>query len=263
VDEVSTLRFLRALFATNLKASAALRGAFLMQVAFMIANNMIFFVMWWVSFDHFDEVNGWRIEDMLAIYGMVAGSFGLSVVFGAGARDLTRLIVEGDLDSFLSQPKSPLLQTVASRSQASGWGDLVTAFLLMGLSGYLSVSSLLPALVGMVCGGVVLLATTVMIHCSAFWLSNIEDLSRAASEFIVLFSAYPKTIYSGALQVVLFTIIPAGFISFLPVDTLRMPGFGVIALVIGGAALYSGLAVALFRAGLRRYESGNRFGVRA
>ena len=32
---------------------------------------------------------------------------------------------------------------------------------------------------------------------------------------------------------------------------------------VSGAVAYSLLAVAVFRAGLRRYESGNRFGVRA
>jgi len=259
----NTLRFLRALLATNLKASVALRGAFLMQAGFMLLNNMIFFVMWWVFFDRFVEVRGWRLEDMLAMYGMVAGSFGLSVVFGGGARDLTRLIVEGDLDSFLGQPKSPLVQAVAARSQASGWGDMASAVVLMGMSGYLTAGSAIPALVGMVCGGVVLLATTVVIHSSAFWMGNNDDLNRVASEFLVLFSAYPKTIYTGALRFALFTILPAGFISFLPVDMLRAPNFGVLALVVGGAALYSGLAVAVFSAGLRRYESGNRFGVRA
>ena len=38
-----TLRFLRALLVTNFKASAALRGAFLLQAGFMALNNFIFF----------------------------------------------------------------------------------------------------------------------------------------------------------------------------------------------------------------------------
>jgi len=259
----NTLRFLKALLTTNLKASIALRGAFLMQATFMLLNNLIFFVMWWVFFDRFEEVRGWRVEDMLAMYGMVAASFGMFVVFGAGARDLTRVIIEGDLDSFLGQPKSPLLQVVCARSQASGWGDIVSGLLMIAWSGYMGVGAVVPALIGMTCGAVVLLASTVLIHCSAFWLGNNDDLNRAASEFLVLFSVYPKTVFSGALKFALFTILPAGFISFLPVETLRAPSFMGVAAVVGGAVLYAGLAVGVFRAGLRRYESGNRFGVRA
>ena len=171
--------------------------------------------------------------------------------------------MEGDLDSYLGQPKHPLLQAVGARSQASGWGDVASGVLMIVWSGYLTAGAAVPALIGMFAGAAVLLASTVLIHCSAFWLGNNDDLNRAASEFLVLFSVYPKTVFTGGLRVVLFTILPAGFISFLPVDTLRAPGIGIVAMVVGGALLYGGLAVGVFATGLRRYESGNRFGVRA
>jgi ABC-2 type transport system permease protein len=257
------MRFLVALIATNLKASFALRGAFWLQVAFMALNNLIFFVMWWVFFDRFEEVRGWRLPDMLAIYGMIAGAFGIGVVFFAGSRELTRLIVEGDLDCFLGQPKDPLLQSVASKSQASGWGDIASAVLLLALSGYVTPVSALGALVGMVCGAIVFIATTVIIHSASFWLGNMDSLSRQVSEFMVLFSAYPKTVFSGALKVALYTIIPAGFIAYLPVELLRAPDPLVLAAVLASAVGYAALAAWIFRIGLRRYESGNRFGVRA
>jgi len=259
----NTLRFFGALVATNMKASFALRGAFWLQAAFMAFNNLIFFVMWWVFFDRFEVVRGWRLPDMLAIYGTIAGAFGLAVVFLAGSRDLTRWIVEGDLDTVLTQPKSPLLQSIASRSQASGWGDLASALLLIGLSGYLSPLTAVAGLAGMVCGAIVFTATTVMIHSLAFWMGNVESLARQASEFMVLFSAYPKTVFTGALKVALYTIVPAGFIAYLPVELFRAPSLLLLAGVVGGALLYASLAAALFGLGLRRYESGNRFGVRA
>ena len=257
------MKFLRALIATNLKASFALRGAFWLQVAFMALNNLIFFVMWWVFFDRFEEVKGWRLPDMLAIYGMIAGAFGIGVVFGAGSRELTRLIVEGDLDCFLGQPKDPLLQSVASKSQASGWGDLASGVLLIALSGYLTPISALGAAVGMVCGAIVFISTTVLIHSASFWLGNMDSLSRQVSEFMVLFSAYPKTVFSGALKVALYTIIPAGFIAYLPVELVRAPDPLVLAAVLTSAVVYASLARWVFRIGLRRYESGNRCGVRA
>ena len=258
-----TAGFLVALIATNVKASFALRGAFFIQAAAMLLNNLIFFVMWWIFFDRFHEVRGWRLPDMLAIYGTIAGAFGLSVVLMAGTRDLTRLIVEGDLDSFLGLPKSPLLQAAASRSQASGWGDMASAVLLIGLSGYLSPGRALAGSIGILCGATVFTATTIVLHSLAFWLGNTGTLSQQASEFLVLFSAYPKTIFSGALKVALFTIIPAGFIAYLPVDLIRAPNATLLATVVVSAVVYAALAGWVFDRGLRRYESGNRFGVRA
>src|SRR5690606_26028258 len=122
--KLATLRFLVALVATNLKSSFARRASFWLSVLFMAANNLIFFAMWWILFERFEEIGGWRIGDMLALFGVVASAFGLAVVFGGGVRDLARTIIEGDLDAVMTQPKNVLLHVLASRSSASGWGDV-------------------------------------------------------------------------------------------------------------------------------------------
>jgi ABC-2 type transport system permease protein len=105
-----TLAFARALVATNLKAAFALRGAFWLQVVFMFLNNLIFFSFWWLAFQQIDDLAGWRLRDLCALYGLVAGAFGLSMVLGGGVRDLARSIADGELDTWLTQPKPPLLQ---------------------------------------------------------------------------------------------------------------------------------------------------------
>ena len=46
-------------------------------------------------------------------------------------------------------------------------------------------------------------------------------------------------------------------------ELVRGFSWGVLGMAVGGATFYAGLAVVVFGAGLRRYESGNRFGVRA
>ena len=257
-----TLVFLRALVATNLKASLALRGAFWMQVVFMLLNNMIFFVMWWIFFDRFTEIRGWRIEDMAAIYGVGAGGFGIAVVFGEGARHLAPMIVGGDLDTFLAQPKPPLLQCVASRSMAAGWGDMATGVVLFLVSGYTTPLGLAMLPVACLCAATVFVATTVLVHSLAFWVGRIETLARQVSDFLVMFSVYPKTVFSGLLKILLFTIIPAGFITYIPVDLVRDFRWTTLLVAVAGAMGYAALAALVFRAGLRRYESGNRFGMR-
>src|SRR6476659_1526718 len=130
------LRFFGQLFLTSLRASVALRGAFILQVALMMLNNLCFFSTWWLIFQRFDEVRGFRMPDMLALYGVSASGFGLAAVTCGGMFELSRLIVEGELDALLCQPKSVLLRAVASRSRASGWGDVASGTLLLGLSGY-------------------------------------------------------------------------------------------------------------------------------
>src|SRR5262245_55689029 len=132
-----TARFLRALIAMNLRASLALRGAFWLQAAFMVLNNLAFFAVWWLMFDRFPELAGWRLRDMLTVFGVVASGFGISVIFAGGVRELARAIDQGELDTLIVQPKPVLLHAVASRTIASGWGDLATGCaMLVAVGGF-------------------------------------------------------------------------------------------------------------------------------
>ena len=140
---------------------------------------------------------------------------------------------------------------------------LATAAVLFAISGYHSPVSILMMFVACTCAGLVFTATNVLVHSIAFWLNGAEAVARQAADFMVLFSVYPKTIFAGPIRIVLFTIIPAGFISFLPVELVRDFSWTVLAFALAGPVIYCTLAVFVFRAGLRRYESGNRFGVRA
>ena len=258
-----TLHFLRVLIATNLKASFALRGAFWIQAVFMILNNLIFFTVWLLFFNRFEDVRGWRLPDMALLYGVIQLAFGLAVVFAGGGRELARTIVDGDLDAYITQPKPLLLHTVASRTYASGWGDMLCGVFLIGVSGYVTWMMAPVALLVSVCGAAVLVATVVLVGSLAFWIGPMNTLSRQIFEFTIMFSCYPATLFHGALRLLLFTAIPAGFISYLPSDVLRSFSWSGLGTVVGAAVLYTALALFVFHRGLRRYESGNRFGVRA
>jgi ABC-2 type transport system permease protein len=109
----------------------------------------------------------------------------------------------------------------------------------------------------------VLTATGVIVHSLAFWAGPMDTLARQYWEFTVMFSCYPRSIFGGLLRVALFSVIPAGFVAYLPVELLRNFAWPGLALAFGGAVVYGGLALWVFHAGLRRYESGNRFRVRA
>ena len=258
----ASLRFAAALVGINLKSSFALRGAFWLQAAFMVANNVLYFAFWWIFFDRFEEIRGWRVADVAALFGIVATGFGASVVFAGGVRELSRSIVDGDLDAFLTQPKSPLLQVTMSRTQASGWGDMCSGLGFLGLSGLVGWQSLPLAAVAVLCSACVFVASGVILHSLAFWLGRIEPVARQMWDFLVMFSSYPRPLFAGALKLVLFTLIPAGFIGYLPVELVRNFDWTGLVAAVAGAAGYALLAVAVFRTGLRRYESGNRFGVR-
>ncbi len=258
----SELRFLAALVETNVKACLALRGAFWLQVAGMALNNALFFVMWWILFDRFEEIRGWRLEDMLSLYGVVAAGFGLAVVLGGGIRDLARTISDGDLDPMLTQPRSVVVQAVAGRSLATGWGDFASGVVMVGLSGYLAPDRVPVLILAIVLSASTVVATGVLLGSAAFWASRVESLARMALEYSITFSLYPPTLFHGPMRIVLFTLVPAGFIGYLPASLLREFEWTTLGLAICGVSAYGSVAAFVFGRGPRMYASGSRFGVR-
>ncbi len=259
---MSSLRFLGLLLHTNLRASLALRGAFLLQVGFMALNNLIYFSVWLLFFRRFHDLGGYGIADMELTYGVVACGFGLAVALAGGLRDLSRLIVDGALDGYLTQPKPVLAQALCSRTLASGWGDLASGLGMVALSHQVSVAHVPYLLLAIVLSGSVFVAAAVVFHSVAFWLGPIDSLARMLWEFLITFSIYPEPIFGGGLRLLLFTLLPAAFSGFLPARLAHRPTSLHVASAVGGAACVVCVALLTFARGLRRYESGNQIGAR-
>jgi len=257
-----TLAFLRALVATNLRASLALRGAFLLQAGLMILNNLAFFAFWGILFGRFREIGGWKLPDMVTLYGVVACGYGLAVAILGGTRNLARAIADGQLDPLLVQPKPVLVQAVASASTASGWGDVVTGVGMLWVAGKLQPESLPFVIVAVAVSGLVFSASAVVVQSLAFWAGDVAELARQLWNWTLNFSLYPRPLFAGGISFLLYTILPAGFVGFVPVDLVREPSLAQLALAVGACVGWCALAFAVFQAGLRRYESGNSFGTR-
>jgi len=259
----ATLAYLGALVSTNVKASLALRGAFWLQALLMALNDVLFFCTWWIFFGRVPSVRGWALDDMYALYGFVAFAFGLYAVLAAGTRDLAARILEGELDALLPQPRSVLPRLALSRSSASGWGDVVFGLVLLGLGSQLDPARLPALLVLATCSALVLAMTSILANSLAFWVGETDGLPRQIIEFTIVFSTYPSALFGGVLRVVLFTLIPAGLIGYLPADYLRAPSLGTLLLAVAGAFAYSAVVVWVFGRGLKRYESGSRVSLNA
>jgi ABC-2 type transport system permease protein len=259
---MSTLRFFGLLLRTNLRASLALRRAFLLQAGFMALNNLVYFSVWIVFFRRFHDLGGFGVTDMELTYGIVACGFGLAVALAGGLRELSRLVVEGGLDGYLTQPKPALVQALCSRTLASGWGDLVSGLGMVALSRQVSWLHVPYLLLAIALSATVFVAAGVIFHSAAFWLGPIDSLARMLWEFLITFSIYPEPIFGGGIRVLLYTLMPAAFCGFLPARLAHQPTLLNLASALGGAACVACAALFTFERGLRRYESGNQIGLR-
>src|SRR6478735_2357498 len=173
----NTLSFARALVTTNLKAALALRSAFVIQVVFMALNNLTFFVFWWALMKRVTTIRGWQLADIQMLFGLVAASFGLTVTLAGGVRHLARFIEDGDLDTLLTRPRSVLVQALGMRTQPSGFGDLISGAIFMGLSGQISWRTAPVLIVVIVSSAMIFVACGVVFFSLAFWLGRVETVA--------------------------------------------------------------------------------------
>jgi ABC-2 type transport system permease protein len=253
-------RFAGALLATNLKATVMLRGAFVMQIVFMALNNLTFFVFWWALMRRVPVVRGWRLGDVQVLFGVVAAAFGLAVTLAGGVRHLGRLIDEGELDTLLTQPKPVLVHALGLRLQASGFGDVLSGIMFIALSGHLSWQALPVVLLAIFASALVIVACGIVFFSLAFWLGNVDTLGRQLWELVITFSLYPDPLFGGAVRLILFTLLPAGFVGYLPTRLVQSPSITLAVMLVAAAGTYLAMSVAVFECGLKRYTSGSRFG---
>lgn len=257
-----TTQFFIHLLRTSIKASISNRGAFLIESALMIANNLIFLSIWWIFFREFNHVAGWNFNDMIILMAVGTGGYGLMQICFGGVRNLSKMIPSGDLDPFMTQPKNILLHIAGSRSFSKGWGNVMTTVTLIALGGITAPKVILLILLGILTSCLVYFSFNVIAHSLPFWMGSIEGLSKKYCDALFLFALYPTNIYSGILQIIMFTLIPAGIIGYLPVELVRHFSWLHLFFLLGSSLCFLAIAVFVFYSGLKKYESGNRFGTR-
>jgi len=94
----------------------------------------------------------------------------------------------------------------------------------------------------------------------AFWIGDSHTLSKQLFEFLLTFSNYPKSIYVGAIKVFLLTVVPSGFIGFVPIETIKNQSLSGVFYILGFTLVYSYWASKIFHCGLRKYSSGTKPG---
>lgn len=257
----STLRLIAACFVANLQAAMEYRVAFWTQIVIMLGNDSLWLFFWWSYFQRFPLSGNWQQSDVVIIWGVSALGFGLGTAVFGNAPHLAQLIMTGGLDAYLSMPPDPLLHVCISATEPSAWGDVLFAIGSYLLLLHPGLTSLLLFLLLGCLSALIFAAFIVMFGSLAFFLGNTDGLVQQMLGALISFSTYPMDIFHGGVRLLLFTLVPAGFISFVPLQLLHRFTWLLFAAMCGFVLLICLAAVGCFQLGLRRYESGNLMGM--
>lgn len=251
------LKFLLAVWKTNLQSAMEYRVSFLSQTIGMMLNDFMYFAIWIIFFERFKDVRGWGIGDMYVTYGVLASAFGLMCLLFGNSMYLAEVINKGRLDYYLSLPRPVLLHTISSRMISSGMGDFSYGFISYGLSGTFTWDGLLRFILAVILAAIVFTGFFILLQSLAFWFGMISNFVGLAFNALISFGIYPVTIFDNYAKLILFTVIPAALIGAVPADFVGAFTWQTLAQMIVGATVFLSLAVTVFNIGLKRYESGS------
>ncbi len=234
---------------------------FLTNIIFMILNNACFIVQWVILYSLKENVGGYTLREVLLLWGLAASTFGASRFFFKDAFNLTEIINDGKLDVYLIQPKNVLISSITSSVDVSALGDMLYGFIMLFIYGF-SIKSFLLFTLFTICGALTITAVSIIFSSLTFWFGKIDIITNTVNNLMTSFATYPDGIFKGTIKILFYTIIPIGFVNYLPVKIITNFNIFYLLIVILIAILFITIAFVVFYKGLEKYSSSNLMNVR-
>ena len=254
----NNIRYIKNAIICNLKSILEYKTSFIAQALFMFVNNGFYLIFWNVVFGiSNNQINDITMKEIYYLWSIPTISYGLVYMLFGGISNISKNIVTGAMDSYLTQPKNVFINIATSRCDFSACGDLLYG-LVIGIAAVSNISEYLLILGYSIIGAIIHIATMTIIRSLAVFLGDIEEMAeRYEHTFLITFTVYPQEIFGKVVKFILYTLVPAGYIAHLPINLiLDFNLINFIALIIA-TSIYVLIAVVMFKNVLKNYESGN------
>lgn len=244
-------------FKFNLSSSMEYRTSFLIQTFGMILNNASFIFFWWILFENVESIGGYGFREVMMLWAISSTSFGLTFVLFGNIRRISEMIFNGEIDPYLLQPKDALVNIISSNTVISAWGDVFYGIILfIGVYGF-DLKSFLLFIFFNITATLIFSSILIFVNSLTFYMGNSQGVAGLVFEFMITFSIYPEGIYKGVAKLVIYTIIPAAFVSLIPVSLIISFSWKWFFILIGVVIFWVSFSYWFFYKGLKKYESGN------
>ncbi len=253
--------FLVMAFKINMQSVMEYRLNFIILAFGMFLNDVAFLVFWIIVYGKFHTINGWGFNNIILLQAIIAIGWGFASFFLGNWNRIADIVSKGALDYYLTLPKPVLLHLLVTRSSFAGVGDMLFGLVLGTYALSSTISSIPLFILLIVLSTIILISFGVVIGSLIFFIGGQGELQETLQTSLLLLSTYPFSIFGGAAKILLLIAIPVGFITGVPVLILNNFNPLYLGYMFIATAASAIVAYAVFRFGLRRYESGNAINV--
>lgn len=261
---INNLKFFMNATLCSMKSAIEYKVSFLVQSIFMFINNGFWLIFWLIIFSRNGEnINGVTFDTILYLWSIPVISYGIAYFFFGGTANINKYIISGQMDSYMLQPKSPLLNVLTSKCYFSAFGDLMYGIVIGLIVVKFDLLNFLLILMFGIFGAIFYVSTSIILRSISVWLGDTELIAKKYSDsLLTMFSIYPEQLFSGILKVLLYTVIPVGYMAYMPINTVISFDITNVVYILIAGVIYIILAVFVFNKAMKSYESGNTISMR-
>ncbi|MCX8074190.1 MAG: ABC-2 family transporter protein [Clostridia bacterium] len=262
---LNNANFFKSAVICNLKSVFEYRLSFIIQSIFMFINNGVWLVFWIIIFkNNGDNINGVNFETILYLWSIPVISFGIAYFFFGGVSNINSYIMSGQMDSCMLQPKHPLLNVLTSKCNFSAFGDLMYGVVIGLIVVKFNILEFILLFTMGMFGAIFYLSLEIILRSICVWIGDTEIIARKYIDTLfITFSIYPENLFTGLLRILLYTVIPVGYMAYIPINIMtRFNLLSLLIVLISGIA-YLYLAIFLFNKAMKNYESGNTISMKS
>jgi ABC-2 type transport system permease protein len=242
---------------TALADARANWGSFWFQVGLMVANDVTWIVFWALFFRKVGTLRGWDVQDVLVLFSILLTSAGAALGLLSNCRRVGQIAADGQLDEVLALPVWPLGFLLTRRIDPANMGDLLFGPVLFVLTGNPTPERAAMFVLGVVAGTAVLIGFLVLCGALTLFVGGRGEQADLGFNAILIFASYPLDLFGGATKLLLFTAVPAAFVTGVPARLVRSFDPAAAALLVLAAVAAMAAGATVFSFGLRRYCSGS------
>lgn len=205
-------------------------------------------------------LGNWNIYEIILLFSMCAVIESISQSFLDNVWGIDHEIRKGMLDVLLVRPANPFIQMLGRWFHFTGLiclaaysGMMFWAMAKLGITFH--IGTILFLLEFIICATAINSGIYTIFNCMNFWLVQGSDLA----EFVQTcreFAKYPLSVFPLLIRSFFTYMIPFGFIGYYPAAYLSgKAGVEILILMPVCALVVVGIAAALWKAGLRSYNS--------
>ncbi|MCP4750521.1 MAG: ABC transporter permease [Proteobacteria bacterium] len=218
---MDAIRLYFSMIAVSIRGQMQYRAAFLMQTVGQFFITAADFLGIWILFQRFDNLKGWRLEEVALLYGIVCSAFAVAEAASHGFDFFSETVKRGNFDRLLLRPRSTALQLAGQQLTLRRVGKLLQSLMVLTWAIWmLQIDWSLPKmmlLVGTILGGICVFYGLFILQATlAFWTTESLEIVNIVTYGGTETAQYPISIYRGWLRRFFTFIVPIAAVNYFP-----------------------------------------------